>query len=72
MTTTKTTPIWLTVLNFLADSDKRYREAQCLKSMPEERLEDMGLTRADAKSAFLGYKYSRPVDRIAPPIMRRA
>ncbi len=72
MTTTKNTPIWLTVLNFLADSDQRYREAQCLKSMPDERLEDMGLTRTDANRAFLRHKYSRSVDRNAIPITPRA
>ena len=70
MNTHKTTPIWLTILNRLAAANQRYRDAQKLKSLPCERLEDMGMTRRDADRAFLNDKYSRPADRKALPITR--
>ena len=69
MTTTKTTPIWLAILNRIAAADQRHREAGKLKSMPAERLEDMGITRADVGKAFLGDRYSRPADHAALPIV---
>ena len=72
MTTTKTTSIWLTMLNFLAASDQRYRDSQKLKAMSDERLADLGLTRTDANRAFLSDKYSRATDRAALPITPHA
>ena len=72
MTTTKSTPIWLALLNRIAAADQRYRQARELKSLPAYRLEDMGLTREDADQAFLRDRYSRPADRAAMPIARNA
>ncbi len=46
------TPMWLCALNWLAARDQSYRAAQKLRDMPVERLEDMGLTREDTRSAF--------------------
>ncbi|NDW53915.1 hypothetical protein [Aliiroseovarius sp. PrR006] len=39
------TSFWLRALNWVADRDAAYRSAQKLRSMPDERLEDMGITR---------------------------
>ena len=72
MTKTKSNPIWLTLLNRIAAADQRYRQAQKLKSLPGYRLEDMGMTREDADQAFLRDRYSRPADRDAMPIARKA
>ena len=72
MFTNKTAPIWLTILNRLASADQRYRDAQKLKSLPTERLVDMGMSRADADRAFLSDTYKRPVDSAPFPITRRA
>lgn len=41
-------PFWLRALNWLADRDAAYRSAQKLRSMPDERLDDMGITREQA------------------------
>lgn len=71
MNRTQTTPFWLTFLNRLAAADQRYRDERKLKSLPEHRLGDMGLTRADADRAFIRTRYSRPVDRTPMPIARR-
>ena len=46
------TPILLRALNWLAARDRRYRDAQKLRHMPDERLLDVGLTRLQAKQAF--------------------
>ena len=70
--TTPKTPIWLTILNCLSVADLRYREARKLKSLSEEHLADMGITRADADRAFLRDRYSRPVDHTALPLSHRA
>ncbi|HCQ64800.1 MAG TPA: hypothetical protein DIU07_06345 [Rhodobacteraceae bacterium] len=43
-------PFWLRALNWLADRDAAYRSAQKLRSMPDERLDDMGITREQAKT----------------------
>ena len=45
-------PFLLNVLNWIAERDRRYREKQKLLSLPDERLEDMGMTRKDANMAF--------------------
>ena len=42
----------LRALNWLAERDRRYREAQKLRRMPGERLDDVGLTRHEAEIAF--------------------
>ena len=72
MTKTKSTPIWLTILNRIASADQRHRDAQKLKSLSKENLADMGMTREDANNAFLRDRYSRPVDSARLPIARRA
>lgn len=72
MQKTTSTPFWLNLLDRLVTADQRYREAQKLKSLPAERLEDMGLTRADADAAFLRDRYNRPADRDMLPITSRA
>ena len=63
---------YATGLSYRDIADQRYREAQKLKSLPAERLEDMGMTRADADAAFLRDRYNRPADRAKLPITRRA
>ena len=37
----------LRALNWLAERDRRYRDARALRSMPDERLEDMGIDRRE-------------------------
>ncbi len=45
-------PLFLRVLNWLADADCRYREKQKLAALPDERLEDIGITREESKLLF--------------------
>ncbi|MDK3018370.1 hypothetical protein [Pseudodonghicola flavimaris] len=45
----------LRLLNWIADADNRYRQKQQLKSLPAERLDDMGMSRRDADRAFSRY-----------------
>lgn len=71
MTRKTQTPIWLTALNWLVEKDRRYREAQTLKTMPYERLDDMGLTRKEADRAFLAKPFDRPADRAPMPLALR-
>ncbi|MDK3018373.1 hypothetical protein [Pseudodonghicola flavimaris] len=52
--TARQTPIWLRILNWVADRDAAYRATQKLRSMPEDRLEDMGMSRRAANAAFYG------------------
>ncbi|MDH3263294.1 MAG: DUF1127 domain-containing protein [Paracoccaceae bacterium] len=42
------------LLAWLAARDAAYRSACKLAEMPDERLADMGITRAEADAAFLG------------------
>jgi uncharacterized protein YjiS (DUF1127 family) len=49
---TSSTPILLRALNWLAARDRRYRDAQKLRHMPDERLLDMGLTRMQANQVL--------------------
>lgn len=63
MSKMKTTPIWLIVLNHLAVADQRFRDAQKLKLLSDERLEDMGMTRSDAEGAFQRKRSTRPTER---------
>lgn len=72
MFTKSITPFWLTVLNRLAAADQRYRDAQKLKSLPSERLADMGMSRTDADRAFVRDQYNRPVDSIPLPLTSRS
>jgi len=46
------TPILLRALNWLAEKDGNYRQAAKLRDMDDERLTDMGITRAQANQAF--------------------
>ena len=46
------TPFLLRMLNWLADRDGNFREAQKLRAMPEYRLADMGLTRIETRRTF--------------------
>ena len=46
------TPLWLRVLNAIADWDARKRQEIKLKSLPQYRLDDMGLSAADVERAF--------------------
>ncbi|MDU8927308.1 hypothetical protein RXV86_07920 [Alisedimentitalea sp. MJ-SS2] len=39
-------------LAWLVECDRRYREAHKLRNLPDERLQDMGMTRSDAKNAY--------------------
>jgi len=43
-------PLHLRALRWLMEHDRRHREALKLRGMPDERLRDMGLTRAQADS----------------------
>jgi len=45
-------PFWLRALNWLSDRDAAYRSAQKLRSMPDERLDDMGITSEQADRLF--------------------
>lgn len=44
----------LRALNWLAKLDGDYREAAKLKTMPQERLDDMGMSRNSLKEQFSG------------------
>lgn len=44
--------IFLTALNWLVQRDHQSRQAHKLRGMSDERLADMGLTRADVGSLF--------------------
>lgn len=59
------TPIWLRALNWLARRDANYRAARMLRAMPEERLNDMGISRAEANVAFYR-RGSRKADSTVP------
>ena len=48
----RTTPIWRRALNWLAQRDAAYRQAQKLRAMPDERLDDMGITREQVDRLF--------------------
>ncbi len=52
LNTPRKAPFFLRALNWLAERDRSYREAQKLRNMPSERLDDMGMTREDAENAF--------------------
>lgn len=56
------TPIWLRALNWLADRDAAYRASHKLRDQPDERLDDMGITREQADTAFYTHG-SRRVDQ---------
>ncbi|WP_137700281.1 hypothetical protein [Marimonas lutisalis] len=56
------TPIWLRALNWLADRNAAYRASHKLRNMPDERLDDMGITRDEANAAFY-HRGSRKADR---------
>lgn len=45
-------PFLLRLLDAYAAWDARQRDAHKLREMPDERLADMGMTRADARAAF--------------------
>ena len=45
-------PFWLRALNWLADRDAAYRMGQKLRAMPDERLDDMGITREQIERHF--------------------
>lgn len=54
------TPVWLRALNWLVDRDAAYRASHKLRNMPDERLEDMGITREGANTAYsAGYRIER-------------
>lgn len=61
------TPIWLRALNWLADRDAAYRASRKLRNMPDERLEDMGISREEANAAFYT-QGSRRADTTAKPV----
>jgi len=42
----------LRALNWLAERDRHYRDARTLRSMPDERLEDMGIDRQEIERVF--------------------
>lgn len=43
----------LGLLNWLVEANRQYRENVKLRGMPDERLRDMGISRAEADRAFL-------------------
>ena len=47
-------PLLFRVLTWLAERDRRYREAQKLRSLPRERLDDMGMSRSDVETVRSG------------------
>lgn len=72
MTRKTRTPLWLIILDWLAEKDSRYRQARALADMPAERLADIGLTRAEADRAFLRKPFDRPADRELIKLTRHA
>ena len=48
----KVSTLALLALNWLAEHDRRHREAQKLSRMPKERLLDMGMSQQDVEDAF--------------------
>lgn len=65
------TPLLLRFLNLIADADSRYRQKQKLKNLPDERLEDMGMTRRDADMAFYQRGSNHPREQWQHPIRTR-
>jgi uncharacterized protein YjiS (DUF1127 family) len=61
MTHPAKTSIPAKLISWLIDRDQRFRASRTLAGLPDERLDDMGMTRADARLAFR----SQPVHRMA-------
>lgn len=57
-------PLVLVVLDWLAERDRRYREAAKLRGMPAERLEDMGMTAGQADAEYYRNRATCRVDAI--------
>lgn len=58
---------FLTALDWIVTRDAAYRQSRKLNGMSDERLADMGLTRADAQGAFVDTptnRRPRDTDRI--------
>lgn len=43
----------VSLLGWLVEANRRYRESVKLRNLPDERLYDMGLSRNEADTAFL-------------------
>ena len=43
----------VSLLGWLVEANRNYRESVKLKNMPDERLYDMGISREEADTAFL-------------------
>ena len=43
----------VSLLGWLVEANRRYRESVKLRNMPDERLYDMGISREEADAAFL-------------------
>ena len=72
MTKTRPSPFWLTILNRLASADQRYRQSRKLRSLPDERLSDLGISRAEAEAEFLSNRFSRLADKAPIPLSHHA
>jgi len=62
------TSIIIRALNWLAERDRGYREAIKLRQMPKERLDDMGITRKQANTAYYKRFANRAPDQ-SPPVL---
>lgn len=57
------TALVLRILNWLATRDAAYRQNVKLQGLPQERLDDMGMTRADANQVFYQRFGNRAADK---------
>ena len=56
------------LLSFLQERDRRYRDARKLARMSDDRLKDMGISRAKANSSFYQARGNRPADDASIPL----
>ncbi|OWU85490.1 hypothetical protein ATO6_00615 [Oceanicola sp. 22II-s10i] len=63
---TRKTPLWLRLLNRLANADRRYREERRLREMTADRLDDLSIPRETREHYRRQAIIAR--DKISPPI----
>ncbi len=64
------TPILLSILRWLVKLDSKYRQAHKLRTMPDDRLADMGLTRKQVNQKF-HQKFGKKIADREPIVLNR-
>lgn len=70
-TAPKSASLFRRLLNAVLDADARYRQAHKLRNLPDERLQDMGISRQEANVAFYARYGNRPADQVRMPLQNR-